>query len=159
MGPLTDVESLMTEEEIKENESLVQDELSQLDPDTIFGTANPPEGKKYDFSQVDGWVGRGQNGFGLSWLANGVGFGDVYFEFGPNGQVHIDTEYMSNQFLEELLLFMLSKATKDQESKDWKTGNDYFQEGLAAEKGTECPYKEEKTKEYWVMGYNSQHEE
>lgn len=149
----------MTKEEIEESESLCQDQLDILDDDSIFGKANPPEGKKYDFYRVEAWIGRHQNGFGLSWGANGIGFGDVYFEFGPNGQVHIDTERMSNQFVEELFLFMLSKATKDQEFKDWKTANDYFQEGLAAIRGSECPYKEEKPKEYWISGYNCQFSE
>lgn len=122
----------------------------------LFGQANPPEGRKYDFRRAEAWLGRSGRGIGISWYAAGVGFGEVYFEVGPEGQVHIDTEMMSDEFVKELLCHMVEKATKDDQPKAWKTVNDYWQEGRAAEKGEMNPYLEaDLAYKYWQEGYAS----
>lgn len=118
--------------------------------DKAFGTANPPEGKKYDFTHASVWLSK--HCFGIDWAAKGIGFGQVAFEIGPQGQVHIDTEHMSDLFVEELVAFVLSKATRDQQKKDWKTTNDYYQEGAQSDQPV-CPYNEAEALKYWTLGY------
>lgn len=125
----------------------------------LFGKADPPEGKKYDIVSARTWLGTSGKGFGISWMARGTGFGEIYCEIGPEGQLHIDTECMSDRFLVELFEFLVSKATKDNEEKAWKTVNDYWQEGRAAEKGTENPYGigGDDSAIFWQRGYDSIH--
>lgn len=126
--------------------------------DKLFGTANPPPGKKYDFQYAEAWLGRSLRGFGIAWGAAGIGFGEVYFEIGPKGEVHIDTEMMNDEFVKELLCFLVDNATKDDEEKNWKTVDDYWQEGRAAEEGAENPYTDELGRKYWQKGYKSRRE-
>jgi len=118
--------------------------------DKAFGVANPPDNKKYDLTRASVWMSK--HAFGIDWAANGIGFGQVIFEIGPKGQVHIDTEHMSDQFIEELVLYVLSNATKDQQKKDWKTVNDYYQEGAQSDQ-PECPYTDQDAIKYWTLGY------
>ncbi len=122
----------------------------------LFGVANPPPGKTYDFTAAYSWIGTSGRGFGIDWSARGVGFGQVYFAVGPKGELHIDTECMSDLFVTELLAFVVSQATKDNEPKDWKSTNDYWSEGYQSGDDATNPYPEgEHSHVYWQKGQDS----
>lgn len=125
----------------------------------MFGTANPPPGKTYDFTYASVWGGRSGRGFGVSWSAKGIGFGEIYCEIGPEGQIHIDTEMMNRQFVQELLCYVAEHASLDEEPKNWKTGTEYWQEGRDAALGTENPYSYGNNVAHrnWELGYESMH--
>ena len=122
----------------------------------LFGKANPPAGKKYDFA--DAKVSLNIRGFNISWAARGVGFGQMSFDVGPEGQVHIDTEYMSDQFVNELLEYLVSNSTKDSDPAPFKTSNEIFFEGHDAPEGTKNPYASEPECIIWQQGYKLGHE-
>ena len=124
---------------------------------TIFGKANPPSGKKYDFAEAS--VHLDIRGFTITWVAKGLGFGNVHFDVGPDGQVHIDTECMSDQFLNELMEYVVSKSTKDSEPAPFKTISQIFFEGHDAKKGVENPYSSEPECKIWQQGYDSNNHE
>jgi hypothetical protein len=124
-----------------------------MSDETFFGKANPPPGKKYEFLQAE--VTLSMRGFNIAWSAKGFGFGNVYFDVGPEGKVHIDSEYMSDQFVKELLEYMVSRSTKDSEPAPFKTSNQIFFEGHNAPKGAENPYKSYPECEIWKKGYDT----
>lgn len=116
---------------------------------------NTPSGKKYDFLEAK--ISLNLRGFIISWVAKGMGFGHVSFDVGPEGQVHIDTEYMSDLFVKELMEYAISKATKDAEPAPFKTSNQIFFEGHDSAPDSVNPYESGHEKTIWQQGYNIGH--
>lgn len=71
----------------------------------IFGVANPPLGKKYDFKYA--YPIYSNKGFAIRWGAAGMGFGGVYFHVDKEGKTTVDTECMSKEFVKELLEYFV----------------------------------------------------
>ena len=77
-----------------------------------FGKANPSPGKQYDFEYAS--VSNPRLGVVcINWAARGVGFGEVTLLLRENGKIHIDTEYMDKEFVNELMEYIVSQSTKD----------------------------------------------
>ena len=60
------------------------------------------------FLRIDGFLN--QNGFVLEWSKEGTGFGNIYFRNTEDGKIKITTEYMSKEFVKEIVDFMLENA-------------------------------------------------
>lgn len=103
----------------------------------MFGKANPPEGKKYDFAHVS--VSNPRLGvICFQWSARGFGFGEVTMLLREGGGTFIDTECSSDRFVNELLGFVVSNAIKDRDENGHpiQTPNDCY--------GSAGQYKPEK---------------
>jgi len=80
----------------------------------MFGKADPPPGKKYDFAYAE--VSNPRPGVVvIGWSARGMGFGEVTLLMRDNGKLYLDTECMSDRFLNELFEFLVLQSTKDPE--------------------------------------------
>jgi len=97
---------------------MTKDSQNCADGDPIekmFGKADPPPGKKYDFVYAE--VSNPRLGvICINWGARGCGFGEVTMLMRESGGFYIDSECMSDQFLAELLVYVVSKSVKDPET-------------------------------------------
>ncbi len=53
----------------------------------------------------------------FSWSQHGRGFGNIYFYFNDEGELHCDNECMSKERIKEILGYMVDQAVFDDEEK------------------------------------------